>query len=165
MAAKITFVDPLIRVRNVRRAASWYRRMLGLKVEMAMPNRSKPVFVRMTAGDPNGVAIMISDGSDPTTGRKAPKSVAGAIGARKAQRVVSFYYRVDRGINALFESVRRKRATIVSPPQTMPYGMREFTLRDPDGYEVQVGQEIAPARPRRRPAKRRAGTRPRRPRR
>lgn len=174
MPAKLTFVDPYIRVKNVPRSAQWYRSMLGLKVGMAMPENKRPTFVRLIA--PSGMALMISDGSDPMSNKKAPKATTDAIAARKAQRVVTFYYRVDKDIDSLFRSVRRKGAKVVSQPQDMPYGMREFAVRDPDGYEVAVGQEIAPAAPprqqatkarrrptqRKAPARRGAGTRSRR---
>ena len=139
MPVKVQYVDPYIRVKNVSRAADWYTRMLGLRVEMAMPDAKKPAFVRLTSGT---MALMIGDGSDAMTGRKAPKATTEAIAARKAQRVVSFYFRVDKDIGNLFRSVRRKGAKVVAPLQTMPYDMREFTIRDPDGFDVTVGQSV-----------------------
>ncbi len=142
---RVTFTDPYIRVKNVKRSADWYKRLLGFETGMAMPNKSKPTFVRLIA--PGGAAIMIGDGGDAMTGKKAPANVKKAISARKAQRVVSLYLRVDSGINALYESTR-KRAKVVQPLTTQPYGMREFALQDPDGYEVGIGMEVAvPAAP------------------
>jgi uncharacterized glyoxalase superfamily protein PhnB len=137
---KVAFIDPYIRVRNVGRSVDWYKRMLGFKVGMAMPEKKKPAFVRLHVDGPNGAALMVGDGSNPMSGRKVPKAIAEALAARKAQKVVSFYYRVDKGIDDLFRSVRRKKAKVVLPIQDMDYGMREFTIRDPDGYEVSVGQ-------------------------
>ena len=143
---RVTFIDPYIRVNNVKRSADWYKRMLGFETAMAMPNKSKPTFVRMIS--PAGAAIMIGDGGDATAGKKAPANVKNAISARKAQRVVSLYLRVPRGINALYETCRRKRAKVVQAIVTQPYGMRDFSIRDPDGYEVGVGMEAAvPAAP------------------
>ncbi len=139
MAAQVKFVDPVIYVKNVPRSAEWYTRMLGMKVEDAMPDKKKPRFVRLTNGN---VALMIGDGSDPVSGRKTPKTTAEAIGARKAQKVVSFYYRVDKDLDDLYRSTKRKGAKVISPPADMPYGMREFHLRDPDGYDIAFGQGI-----------------------
>jgi uncharacterized glyoxalase superfamily protein PhnB len=139
---KIEFIDPYIRGRDVGRSADWYKRMLGFRVEMAMPDKRKPAFIRMSANGPTGAALMVGDGSDPMSGRKAPKATAEAMAARKAQKVVSFYYRVDKGIDDLFRSVKRKKAKVTAPVHDMDYGMREFTIRDPDGYEVSVGQEL-----------------------
>lgn len=139
---KVTFIDPYIRVRNVGRSADWYKRMLGFEVGMAMPDKKRPAFVRMHVDGPAGAALMVGDGSDPMSGKKVPKAISEAMAARKAQRVVSFYYRVDKGIDDLFRSVKRKKAKVVLPLQDMDYGMREFTILDPDGYEVSVGQEL-----------------------
>lgn len=139
MASTVQFVDPTINVKNVSRAAEWYRRMLGLKVAMTMPeNSKKPSFVRLV--NDAGAAIMIGDGSDPMAQRKPSKATSEAIASRKAPKVVSFYFRVDKDIDALYRSAKRKGAKVLSPPTDMPYGMREFHLRDPDGYDVGVGQ-------------------------
>jgi uncharacterized glyoxalase superfamily protein PhnB len=139
MAATMKWVDPDIRVKNVGRSAEWYQRMLGLKIEMAMPDKKKPTFARLTNGE---VAFMISDGSDPFTGKRAPKAVTEAVSARKAQRVVSFYFRIEDGIDALYRSVKRKGAKISMELTDQQYGMREFAMKDPDGFVVSVGQPI-----------------------
>lgn len=140
MAPTIQHADPHIRVKNVARAADWYARMLGLKVEMAMPDKKKPSFVRLTNGA--GVAVMISDGGDPMAGKPPTKPVAEAIAARKAQRVVDIYYRVDTDIKKLYTSVKRKGAKISQELTEQPYGMIEFSMKDPDGYTVSVGQDL-----------------------
>ena len=153
--SKVTLIDPFIRVKNVARSVDWYNRMLGMEIEMAMPDKKNPTFVRLNAGDPDGVALMISDGSDPMSGKKAPASVTSAIAARKAQKVVSFYFRVDKKIDALYESAKRKKAEIDQPITNMDYGMREFSMVDPDGYLVAVGQPRAVRRPAAKPKPRR----------
>lgn len=154
--SKVTLIDPFIRVKNVARSADWYERMLGMEIEMAMPDKKNPAFVRLNAGDPDGVALMISDGSDPMSGKKAPASVTSAIAARKAQKVVSFYFRVDKKIDALYESAKRKKAKIDQPIANMDYGVREFSMIDPDGYLVAVGQARAVRPPAAKPKPRKA---------
>lgn len=99
--------------------------------------------MRLNAGDPAGGAIMLSDGSDMATGKKAPQAIANAIAAHQAQKVVDLYFRVDRDINKLMQSAKRKGAKVTRGLANQPYGMREFTMRDPDGYLVTVGQELA----------------------
>ena len=141
--SKLTYVDPYIRVKDVARSADWYKRMLGFQIAMAMPNKKSPSFVRMHAGgDQDGVALMIGDGGDAISGKKATALTRAAISSRKAQRVVTFYYRVDRNIDDFFASVKRKKAKVTSPIQDMEYGMREFTIRDPDGYDITIAQNL-----------------------
>lgn len=143
MAATIQHADPHIRVKNVARAAEWYSRMLGLKVEMAMPDKKKPTFVRL--GNDAGVAMMISDGGDAMTGKPPTKPVTEAISARKAQRVVDLYFRVDADIKKLYSSAKRKGAKISQELTEQPYGMLDFAMKDPDGYTVSVGQDVTPS--------------------
>ena len=139
MAATVEFVDPVLTVKNVARSAEWYRRMLGLKVAMTMPEKSKkPSFIRLV--NDAGAAFMVGNGSDAMAGTKAPKEVTEAVASRMAPKVVGFYFRVDKDIDALYRSARRKGAKVLSPPTDMPYEMREFHLRDPDGYDVGIGQ-------------------------
>ena len=140
MAATIQHTDPHLRVKNVARAAEWYTRMLGLKVEMAMPDKKAPTFVRL--GNDASVAMMISDGGDMVNGKGPNKTTAAAISARKAQHVVDVYYRVDTDIKKLYSSVKRKGAKISQELVEQPYGMLEFAMKDPDGFTVNVGQDV-----------------------
>ncbi|MDA0353520.1 MAG: VOC family protein [Chloroflexi bacterium] len=143
MAAMIQHVDPHIRVKNVARSAEWYARMLGLTVEMAMPDKKAPSFVRL--GSDAGVALMISDGGDPMKAKPPTKTVAAAISTRKAQHVVDLYFRVDSDVKKLYASAKRKGAKISQELTEQPYGMLDFAMKDPDGYTVTVGQDVTPS--------------------
>ena len=52
----------------------------------------------------------------------------------------SLYFSSDN-IDALWEKIKDK-ATIVYPIESFYYGMREFAVRDNNGYMLQFGQEI-----------------------
>jgi len=53
----------------------------------------------------------------------------------------SLYFHTE-GVDALWEQLRDK-AAIVYPIENFDYGMREFAIRDGNGYLLQFGQEIA----------------------
>lgn len=53
----------------------------------------------------------------------------------------SFYFQAD-DVNSLWEKLRDK-VVIVYPIEDFDYGMREFAIRDNNGYILQFGQEIA----------------------
>jgi uncharacterized glyoxalase superfamily protein PhnB len=44
-------------------------------------------------------------------------------------------------VDALFAELARNGAAVVTPPTVMPYGMKEFAVRDPNGYILGFGQE------------------------
>jgi len=53
----------------------------------------------------------------------------------------SVYFRCDN-VDELWRTVKDK-AEIVYPIENFEYGMREFAIRDNNGYLLQFGQEIA----------------------
>jgi len=58
----------------------------------------------------------------------------------KIQFTGSFYFRPD-DVKALWEQLKDK-TRIVYPLEDFDYGMREFAIRDNNGYILQFGQEI-----------------------
>lgn len=53
----------------------------------------------------------------------------------------SFYFRVDDA-NALWTQLKDK-TNVLYPLQDFDYGMREFAIRDLNGYILQFGQELS----------------------
>jgi len=60
----------------------------------------------------------------------------------KIQFTGSFYFHPEN-VEELWRGVRDK-ATVVYPLEDFDYGMREFAIRDNNGYILQFGQEIDP---------------------
>jgi uncharacterized glyoxalase superfamily protein PhnB len=58
----------------------------------------------------------------------------------KIQFTGSFYFRPD-DVSQLWQQLKNK-ATVVYPLEDFEYGMREFAIRDNNGYILQFGQEI-----------------------
>jgi uncharacterized glyoxalase superfamily protein PhnB len=58
----------------------------------------------------------------------------------KIQFTGSFYFRPD-DVGELWRQIKDK-ATVVYPLEDFDYGMREFAIRDNNGYILQFGQEI-----------------------
>ena len=56
-----------------------------------------------------------------------------------------FAYVTVNDIDALNAELLGKGAEVLTPLATKPWGMREFTLRTPDGHRIAFGQPIAPA--------------------
>lgn len=58
----------------------------------------------------------------------------------KIQFTGSFYFHPDN-VEDLWQQLKDK-ATVVYPLEDFDYGMREFAIRDNNGYMLQFGQEI-----------------------
>jgi predicted enzyme related to lactoylglutathione lyase len=46
-----------------------------------------------------------------------------------------------KDVNALYDQVVARGATVVVPIDTRSYGVRDFSIRDPNGVEVVLGQD------------------------
>jgi uncharacterized glyoxalase superfamily protein PhnB len=46
-----------------------------------------------------------------------------------------------KDVNALYEQVIKRGAAVAVPIGTRPYGVRDFSIRDPNGVEVVFGQD------------------------
>ncbi|GAC1434817.1 MAG: hypothetical protein NVS1B11_22610 [Terriglobales bacterium] len=52
------------------------------------------------------------------------------------------YWNVDR-VDEFYQEIAARGALITSQPSDKPWGLREFTLRTPDGHRITCGEMIA----------------------
>jgi catechol 2,3-dioxygenase-like lactoylglutathione lyase family enzyme len=50
-------------------------------------------------------------------------------------------------VDEYFDFIKSKGATIISPPQTMEWGIREMLVGDPDGHRIRFGQPASLRKP------------------
>lgn len=123
----MTSATPLFRsaatlfvVRDVLASVAYYRDVLGFDVAFTY---GEPVFYGgVERGD---VLIHLQAASDTTR-----QCGQGAINI--------FVTEVD----ALYESVKARGANLLIAPGDRPYGLRDFSLNDPDGNRLTFGEEI-----------------------
>jgi catechol 2,3-dioxygenase-like lactoylglutathione lyase family enzyme len=106
---------PLLLVPDVPATAAFYRGILGFKADPGAEMSEYSVVWRDNA------AVHLSKGDRAPTG-------------------VRIFFWV-RDVNALYAEVIRRGAVIAVPIGTRPYGVRDFTIRDPNGVEVVFGQD------------------------
>jgi PhnB protein len=53
----------------------------------------------------------------------------------------------DEDIDALFAHARANGATVLEPPADQPWGHRDWTIADPDGYAITVSKVIRAVSP------------------
>jgi len=132
-AATTTFVDviPNLVVSDVGRSMAFYRDVLGFTVTQTVPEKAPFVFAWMQRGP---VVIFLND-------QAVAKKDMPAVGTRPLGGSLTIYISV-KGIDALHASIAT-RATVTMPLTTMPYGMREFAVKDPDGYILQFAEDVS----------------------
>lgn len=124
---------PNFAVQNIEKTVTFYRDVLGFKLEMVVPEdksgieqelseEKKYIYAMMNRG---GVEVMFQ--RMDSIGEDVPPLKGVPIGAS-----VSFYIEVE-DINAIYQEMKSK-AEVVKELETVWYGMQEFYIKDCNGY-------------------------------
>jgi catechol 2,3-dioxygenase-like lactoylglutathione lyase family enzyme len=108
-------MNPIFQVSDVGRAVAWYRDVLGLTPTWQAEER----IAGLSIGD---LELYVERADDPSPSR------------------VSVF--VDDA-DAAYEQYRSAGAVFAEGLEDKPWGIRRFTVRDPDGNLIDVGQQVA----------------------
>jgi len=132
---KFQKLTPNFSVGDVRKTVNFYQDMLGFKLEMAVPNDSTVIETKISEKGEYAYAMMSKDEvyvmflkSD-----SFEKDVSVLKGIQQGASVL-FYIDVE-GINEVYTKLNG-RVEIVKELETAWYGMREFYIRDCNGYII-----------------------------
>ena len=123
---KLEQLRPMLAVTDLKRTMEFYRTRLGFKVEGTFGD-PEPVWCQLAR---DGVSIMFNAPPRECVERDVP---------RKSKDYQIFYFNVSDV--AGLHGVLRRSGLEVSDLRVMPYQMKEFDLRDPDGYWLMFAQE------------------------
>jgi catechol 2,3-dioxygenase-like lactoylglutathione lyase family enzyme len=116
-------LEPMIYTTNIERSIQFYRDVLGFKVDEYYPNKESPTWVCIRIGeDLLGIGKTFSD----INHKLHPRGVDCSG--------VQFYIRVP-DVDRVYDKYRRQ-VDIIDDIETKPWGDREFTFKDPDGYLI-----------------------------
>lgn len=122
-------MTPLLNVEDASRSLGFYRDNLGFRVDEDFEHEGKLVWARISLGP---IALMINTWEE----RKA----RGARSSSETYDDAVFYFTVDDA-RALRKELA-ERGCDLGPVARQEYGVDEFTMRDPDGYELAFGSPI-----------------------
>jgi uncharacterized glyoxalase superfamily protein PhnB len=112
---------PLLNVSDIEASLRFWQDTLGFEIAQRFEQAGRLVFVSLRSGD---VEVMLNaHGGDPAARRARPHYTEAVL-----------YF----GVDSVHELARELRARGLNAPEpeTQPYGLDEFVLRDPDGYEI-----------------------------
>jgi uncharacterized glyoxalase superfamily protein PhnB len=130
---KLNKLTPNFAVKDVRKTVSYYQDILGFTVLMAVPEDKSGIDNELDGTKTYIYAMMGRDGVDfqfqrsDSIGEDIPPLKDVEQGAS-----VSFYMGVE-GIDEFYQNIRSK-ADVVVDLKTTWYGMKEFYIRDCNGY-------------------------------
>jgi len=116
---------PVIYVRDVGRALSFYEGLLGFEETYRQPIEGEPGYVGLTLGDSR---MSLVDARWP----------AEQIGVERGAgpRFELFVYVED--VDAAIEQIRAAEGPVLREPEDMPWGERLGYVEDPDGNSVSL---------------------------
>ncbi|MFW9770244.1 MAG: VOC family protein [Candidatus Thorarchaeota archaeon] len=116
-------LEPMIYTADLERSIEFYRDTLGFEVDEYYPDSENPTWVCIRIGDDLfGIGKTFSD----IHHKLHPRGVDGSG--------VQFYIRVP-DVDRIYERYRNE-VDIIDDIENKPWGDREFTFKDPDGYLI-----------------------------
>jgi uncharacterized glyoxalase superfamily protein PhnB len=128
--AKSTII-PALRYRDAPAAMEWLCRVLGFEKHVVYSNPDGTIaHAELTLG---GGMVMLGSGKDDEHSRrfKSPDELNGVETGGS--------YVVVADADAAYARAQAAGAQIARPLQDMPYGSREFAVKDPEGHTWGVG--------------------------
>jgi lactoylglutathione lyase len=124
---RLTSSGPGLTVNDIEKSLAWYRDVLGFTVGERWESDGKLMGVELTAGD---VMFMIGQ-DDWKKGRDRVKGVG-----------VRWYCATDQDIDRLASRIKAQGGTLTQEPKDQPWGMRDLTVDDPDGFKITIAKEL-----------------------
>ena len=140
-AATVTGVAPMFLVDDVIATAEWYRDTLGFQVgDYYYDDHSHDEDGNDIAGSSGEAVfvIMARDGHRLMLGKTIRRGL-GVQSNGSFKEFSSDAYFWCEGVDALFGQAKHAGAEVLQGPETMPYGLREFRIRDNDGRVLTFG--------------------------
>jgi uncharacterized glyoxalase superfamily protein PhnB len=127
---RFTSVTPNLIVRDMSKSLAFYRDLLGFTITMNVPEAEPFVF---TGLERDGVPVFLNDvkatlDDHPDMAKVPPGGTA------------TLFFDIT-GVDELHDQIKSKTA-IVMPLKTQFYGMREFSVKDPDGHLITFAERV-----------------------
>ena len=120
------YVSPTLAVRDMKQTIQFYRDSLGFKMGMAFPDADNPEYADLSK---DGMVIML-----------IPTKNAGIGGNQKLGIGVNLYMQIDGNIDEYYSELKKKGVEISVDIKDEPFGIRDFTVEDINGYKLTFNQ-------------------------
>ena len=120
---RLASLSPSFTVNDLHRSLAWYRDVVGFQVSDKWERDGKLEGVELKAG----TVVFILNQDDFSKGRDRVKGEGFRL-----------YCRIRQDVNALAAGIKARGGVLASEPTDRPWGTRDFSLVDPDGYRFSI---------------------------
>ena len=120
------YISPTLAVRNMNKTIEFYQNSLGFEMGMAFPDANNPQYADLSKDD---MILMF-----------IPAENTGIGSEEKLGTGVNLYMQIDGDIDEYYEELKKKGIKITVDIKDEPFGIRDFTIEDVDGYQLTFNQ-------------------------
>jgi uncharacterized glyoxalase superfamily protein PhnB len=119
-------ISPSLAVRNMKQTIQFYRDSLGFKMGMAFLDADNPEYADLSM---DGMVLMFIPAKNVGIGAKEKLGIG-----------VNLYMQINGDIDEYYSELKNKGVKVVVDIKDEPYGIRDFTVEDIDGYKLTFNQ-------------------------
>ena len=120
------YISPTLAVRNMKQTIQFYRDSLGFKMGMVFPDADNPEYADLSK---DGVVVMLVPAKNVGIGSKQRLGIG-----------VNLYMQIDGDIDEYCNELKNKGVKVVVDIKDEPFGIRDFTVEDINGYKLTFNQ-------------------------
>ena len=120
------YISATLAVRNMRQTIEFYKNSLGFKMGMAFPDADNPEYVDLSK---DGMVLMFIPAENIGIGQEEKMGIG-----------LNIYMQIDEDIDEYYNELKNNGVKMVVDIKDEPYGIRDFTIQDVDGYELTFNQ-------------------------
>jgi len=122
------YLSPLLAVRNMKETIEFYMNVLGFKIGMFFPDAENPEYADLSK---DGMVLMF-----------LPAKNVGITSEERLGIGVNMYMEIDGNIDEYYAELKRKGVKIAADIKDEPFGIRDFTVEDIDGYQLTFNKRL-----------------------
>jgi catechol 2,3-dioxygenase-like lactoylglutathione lyase family enzyme len=119
------YLSPTLAVRDMEKTIEFYRDVLGFKLGLVFPEAGNLQTAEYADLSKDGMVVMF-----------IPARNVGIGSEEKLGAGVNFYMEIDGKVDDYYADVKSKGARIAAEIRDEPFGVRDFTTEDVDGYQL-----------------------------
>jgi uncharacterized glyoxalase superfamily protein PhnB len=120
------YISPTLAIRNMKQTIQFYRDSLGFKMGMVFPDADNPEYADLSK---DGVVVMLVPAKNVGIGSKQRLGIG-----------VNLYMQIDGDIDEYCNELKNKGVKVVVDIKDEPFGIRDFTVEDINGYKLTFNQ-------------------------